>query len=1032
MATIYHDYLKKIHSTYMNPDATEPSYYFILKELLESLAKKSGMVTGITVQPKKTKSGIPDFLLKTKAGKIVGYVEAKDPMIDSLINEAQTEQLLRYRGSLPNLILTNFLEFYLFRNGKIINEVRLANPVFLKLGKQPVPENIDKFNELVDQFFSFSVPETYTAKALATELAKRTRFLSSLILEELNEKTDIILGIYKAFKEELIESLTEESFADMYAQTISYGLFSARIQAREEEFSGSTAYKYIPSTIPLLRHLFYLLTGPNLPESLEWIRDDIADVLASAELSSIIQEFHTKVWTDDPVLHFYETFLAVYNPGERKRCGVYYTPEPVVSYIIRSIHHILKDKFGKPDGLADKSVTLLDPAAGTLSFPSMAIRLAKDELESKGKGGIFPGIVKEHILPHFYAFELMVAPYAIGHLKAAIVLEDLGYRLSANERFQFYLTNSLEMKEVKQIELIPDLTKEGQKAKEIKEKIPILVVCANPPYSVSSENKSEFIEKLMDDYKEEVKHERNIQPLSDDYIKFIRFAQWKIEQAGKGVIGYITNNSYLPGLIHRGMRHKLLQAFNNIYVLNLHGSTRITESIPNGGKDENVFDIQQGVAIILLVKTTKEKGAECTLHYADIYGLRKAKYQYLLENDVATTDWRRLDLKEPYYFFVPKEFVEEKKYRDFWSITEIFKERSTGVKTHRDHFVVAFTQEELAQKLRIFTGNLSDELVREGLKLHDTGTWQLKEARRKVKEELKEKNAKDNIYSYAYRPFDNRWIYYSDLLIDRPRSKIMQHLALENLALVTTRQLANLPFAHCFPTSNIGDICLISLSTKESSYFFPLYFYLFPSQKDLSKGTAESESRQTNFKPEFVTAIQNMFGKEPSPEEIFYFIYGVLYSNIYRQKYEEFLQIDFPKIPFTSDYQLFQEISQLGKQLVELHLLKSSLLSQPEAKYPIIGTDKVGKWEYQEKMGRVFINSQQYFEGIPKEVWEYRIGGYQVLDKWLKDREGCSLSPDDVEHYLKVITAIKHTINLQHKIDEIYPSVEESLIPLSM
>ncbi len=1027
MENIYRSYLKNIYKTYMSGDATEPSYYPLLKELLEIFGRESRRAAGVTIQPKKTKAGIPDFLLKTRDGKIIGYIEAKDPMIDSLINEAQTEQLQRYRGYSPNLILTNFLEFYLFRDGKIINNVRLANPVFLKLAKQPVPENVDKFSELLDQFLSFSAPKTYTAKALATELAKRTRFLSRLILEELSEETEGISGIYKVFKEELIESLTEESFADMYAQTISYGLFSARIQAKEEKFSGATAYKFIPSTIPLLRHLFYLLTGPNLPESLEWIRDDIVDVLTSADLSSIIKEFHTKVWTDDPVLHFYETFLAVYNPNERKRCGVYYTPEPVVSYIVRSIHHVLKDKFGKPDGLADKSVTLLDPAAGTLSFPSMAIRLAKEELEAKGKGGIFPGLVKEHILPHFYAFELMVAPYAIGHFKAAIVLEDLGYSLGSNERFQFYLTNSLEMKEVKQIELIPDLTKEGQKAKEIKEKIPILVVCANPPYSVSSENKSEFIEALMDDYKREVKDERNIQPLSDDYIKFIRFAQWKIDQTGQGVIGYITNNSYLSGIIHRGMRHNLLQAFNEVYILNLHGSTRITEYAPDGGKDENVFDIQQGVAIILLVKTAKEEDeeyTEATTYYTDIYGLREEKHKYLLENDVTTTKWQTLELKEPYYFFVPKKFAGEDKYKEFWSLKEIFNKFSSGVKTHRDHFVVAFIEEELAQRLGIFTGNLSDELVKEGLKLHDTGTWQLKEARRKVKEELKDKNAKDNIYRYGYRPFDNRWVYYSDLLIDRPRQEIMQHLVFENLALVTTRQLANLPFAHCFASSSIGDICFISLATKESSYFFPLYLYLFPSQRDLSEGTTESKSRQTNFKPEFVSAIQNIFGKEPSPEEIFYYIYGILYSTIYRQKYEEFLQIDFPKIPFTSDYKLFQKVNKLGKQLIELHLLKSPLLSQPEAKYPVIGTDRVEKRAYQEKTGRVFINSQQYFEGIPREVWEYRIGSYQVLDKWLKDRKGLSLPPDDVEHYLKVITAIKHTINLQQQIDQLYPSIE--------
>lgn len=1026
MATTYHDYLKKIYSTYMTGDATEPSYYPLLKELLESLGKKLGMIGGVTVQPKKTKAGIPDFLLKTKAGKIIGYVEAKDPMIDSLVNEAQTEQLQRYRESLPNLILTNFLEFYLFREGKIINEVRLANPVFLRLGKQPVPENIDKFNELLDQFFSFSIPQTYTARALATELAKRTRFLSSLILEELGQETEGISGIYKTFKEELIESLTEESFADMYAQTISYGLFSARIQAKGNEFSRSNAYEYIPSTIPLLRHLFYWLTGPNLPESLEWIVDDIAGVLTSADLSSIIKEFHTKVWTDDPVLHFYETFLAVYNPRERERCGVYYTPEPVVSYIVRSIHHILKDRFGKADGLADKSVTLLDPAAGTLSFPTMAIRLAKKELESKGKGGIFPGLVKEHILRNFYAFELMVAPYAIGHFKAAIVLEDLGYSLGSNERFQFYLTNSLEMKEVKQIQLIPDLTKEGQRAKEIKEKIPILVVCANPPYSVSSENKSEFIETLMDDYKREVKDEQNIQPLSDDYIKFIRFAQWKIEQASQGVIGYITNNTYLSGIIHRGMRHNLLQAFNEIYVLNLHGNSRIGERTPDGGKDENVFDIQQGVGIILLVKTTKGKSTKGTAYYADVYGLREAKYEYLLGNDISTTKWQKLELKEPHYFFVPKRFVGEEVYKKFSSVTDIFNEWSCGVETGRDEVLLGFTSQQV---LTVFTDIFNSKIDLKDLEtnygLKETSGWKMKTRREDLLRSGK--LSEDNIVPYGYRPFDTRFCYFCDFL-RRPHQEIMKHiLGKQNLTFVTTRLLSSKAFTHSFATLTIGDKCFISNKTKESNYFFPLYLYPTLPKKDMFKDLYESEERQPNFKPKFITAIQDMFEKEPSPEEIFYYIYGILYSNIYRQKYEEFLQLDFPRVPFTTDYQLFQEMSQLGKQLVELHLLKSSILSQPEAKYPIIGTDKVEMREYEEKTGRVFINSQQYFEGISREVWEYRIGSYQVLDKWLKDRKGRSLSPDDVEHYLKEITAIKHTINFQHKIDEIYPGVEESL-----
>jgi predicted helicase len=335
------------------------------------------------------------------------------------------------------------------------------------------------------------------------------------------------------------------------------------------------------------------------------------------------------------------------------------------------------------------------------------------------------------------------------------------------------------------------------------------------------------------------------------------------------------------------------------------------------------------------------------------------------------------------------------------------------------------TSGTLPNRFLMFTNpNVSNDVIKEVFQISDTSEWELGEARKKAAAD----DIPNIIQPYLYRPFDYRWVYYTDNIISRTCKRIMSHLLMGNKALITTRIIPPTEYVPAFVSDLIGDIHSVS----GQSYFFPLYLYLFPSQKDLSKGTPEAESRQTNFKPEFVTAIQNMFGKEPSPEEIFYYIYGVLYSNIYRQKYEEFLQIDFPKIPFTSDYRLFQETSQLGKQLVELHLLKSSLLSQPEAKYPIVGTDKVEKREYQEKTGRVFINSQQSFEGIPKEAWEYCIGSYQVLDKWLKDRKGRSLSPDDVEHYLKVITAIKHTINLQHKIDEIYPGVEESLMPLSM
>ena len=604
---VLNSYFGEIHKVYVAGGFREESFYPSLKKLIEECSQIFALEgkAGVLVQPKRTEVGIPDFLIK-RNGDIVGYIEAKSP--DANLDEAEkAEQLLRYREFLPNLILTNFLEFRLYRNRNPVDKVEVGRQFTLQsLKYPPVPEKLDLFFELLEKFFSFSTPEIKTSSSLSIELAKKTRFLEHILQEELSRENEVVTRFYKAFQEELIETLTKERFADLYAQTISYGLFAARMRV-QDGFNKDTAWQFIPESLPLLREIFYSFTGPRFPESLLWVVDDITQVLRKADISSIYEEFKTTKWEEDPVINFYETFLATYNPAERQRLGVYYTPLPVVSYITTSIHKLLKSKFGKAEGLATNDVTLLDPAAGTLTFVVQAIKQVQKELEERNKAGLIKPYIEEHILPHFHAFEILVAPYTVGHFKVSMVLEEMGYKFKEGERFQFYLTNTLEMKEPKQISFLIDLAKEGQEAKRVKEKVPILVVLGNPPYSVSSENKSDFIEGLMNAYKEDVRGERNIQPLSDDYIKFIRFAHWKIEQAGKGILGFITNNSYLSGVIHRGMRRKLLETFDEIYILNLHGSSRIGERTPEGGKDENVFAIQQGMAIALYVKADEPR-----------------------------------------------------------------------------------------------------------------------------------------------------------------------------------------------------------------------------------------------------------------------------------------------------------------------------------------------------------------------------------------------------------------------------------------
>ncbi|MCK5613517.1 DNA methyltransferase, partial [Candidatus Pacearchaeota archaeon] len=606
--------------------------------------------------------------------------------------------------------------------------------------------------------------------------------------------------------------------------------------------------------------------------------------------------------------------------------------------------------------------------------------------------------------------------------KISIVLEDLGYKLKNDDRFQFYLTNTLEMKEPKQTRLLPDLAKEGAMAKEVKEKIPVLVILGNPPYSFKS-TKTDFIEALMKDYKEMVRDEKKFGVLEDDYIKFIRFAQWKIDHSGCGIVGLITNHSYLFGVIHRGMRYKLMESFDEIYILNLHGNAKMQEKCPDGSKDENVFSIMQGVTIAIFVKTT-ETPSKTKIYYADLWGVREKKYQWLLENDFKTTQWQKLKPKEPYYFFIPKEFKGKIKYEKFWSVKDIFIEFGVGVITRRDKFAVDMAKNTLKNRLMMFKNlKLEDKFIEDGLGISDTYEWNLKSAREKVETE----NIDETIKIYNYRVWDCRWIYYSDAVISRTCRRVMKHLLSDNISLITTRFLSSFTFQHVFISKIVGDTCFISNKGKESNYYFPLYIYPESSPDDLFKATEVQIKPKPNFQPEFLREIRKVFPKI-LPEEIFHYIYGTLYSNIYRKKYEEFLKIDFPKIPLTNDKKLFKEMSVLGKELVEIHLLKSKSLQKTAAKYPITGSDRVEKVKHDDKNARVYINKEQYFGNMPKELWQYHIGAYQVLEKWLKDRKGHKLSSQEIEHYLKIVTAIKLTIEIQKKIDFIYREVEKNII----
>jgi len=1027
-------YLLNLFKSYQKGDAREESYYPDLKAFLTeySLSKRKKKID-ITMLPKKTEAGNPDFRVWDGKQKIIGYIEAKDLSAD-LDRVEESEQLKRYFSTFPNVILTNFTEFRLYREGEMIDKVAIARPyVIKKLSTVPPLENEEKLSELLEKFLDFSLPKTFTAKTLATELAKRTKFLKDeIVAEELKTGNKSIMGFYEAFKEFLIAGISEEEFADLYSQTLTYGLFAARLRAGDE-FNRKLAYSFIPKSIGILRDIFKYISLEDIPLQMEIIIDDIAEVLLVADAKKLLDKYYHDGKGSDPVLHFYETFLSVYDPTTREKRGVYYTPEPVVGFIVRSLHEILKDKFNMVDGLANKGVTLLDPAGGTLGFLAKAIETAVEEFKEKyGEGGV-KTFIKEYILQNYYSFELMMAPYAIGHMKMSFLLEELGYRMEDDERIKYYLTNTLDMQELEESKFpgMSSLSHESHEAGKVKKEAPILVVLGNPPYSGISSNKGEWITEQIESYKYvdgehfgERKHW-----LQDDYVKFIRFAQWKIDQAGEGILGFITNHSYLDNPTFRGMRQSLMTSFDEIYILDLHGNSLKKEKAPDGSKDENVFDIQQGVAIMFMIK--KKNSTKKSVVHQELFGLREDKYRWLSKNCLSNVKWNRLKPASPNSFFIPRDEKYSSLYNSFPSLQEIFPINVTGIVTARDSFVIDVDKKQLRRRIEEFRSLLiDDESVKERYDLKDTRGWKISEARK-----LLAKDEEWNKYfsKILYRPFDVRSIYYSEKMVDWGRQEVMQHMMEDNISLCFMRQVSSYDsYSQVLVSENIVDNRTF-FSSRGIIQQAPLYLYHGKSEKRktsimqmmIFEPEVEYKVRRPNIKSELFEELKSNFKKRVTPEEIFYYIYAVLYSNTYRTKYAEFLKIDFPRVPFTKDYELFIQLGKIGKQLADLHLLKSTKLNRPVSKYPIIGSNKVEKIRYEDE--KVWINKTQFFNGVKEEVWQYQIGGYQVCEKWLKYRKGRILIIDDLQNYLRIITALSKTIELQVEIDKYYEKVERTI-----
>ena len=923
-----------------------------------------------------------------------------------------------------------------------------------------------------------------TSHNLSIRLAELARKIRDRIQTALAIETEDgrITRLMKAFQEALVHDLDNDGFADMYAQTIAYGMLSARIadphRKTADDFAGHMR------TNPFLRDLmdtFLQVGGWQTKMGGRGVNFDelgvaeVVELLDDANMEAVIRDFGDRNPREDPVIHFYELFLKEYDPKKRMQRGVFYTPLPVVSYIVRSVDTLLRTEFGLADGLADTTtwdqmarrhanleipqgispdqdfVQILDPATGTGTFLVETIgvihKTLKEKWHTQGYDeqqvkSLWNEYVPKHLLPRLHGYELLMAPYAIAHLKIGLKLYETGYRFKSSERGRIYLTNALEpAKDFSQGTfdfVIPALANEALEVDEVKRAARFTVVVGNPPYSGHSANKGEWIASLIDDYKQgfpELKKPAQAKWLSDDYVKFIRFAQSVLIRTGTGTLGFITNHSYLDNPTFRGMRQSLLQDFNNIHFLDLHGNSTKKERAPDGGKDENVFDIKQGVAIGLFVKGAVDNNSLAQVCHADLWGVREAvadggKYGWLATNDInsATANSEGVSPRAPQHLFVPRDEVLINEYEAAWPIPKIFSPSGNpapGIITTHDQFAISWTRKEAASKVERLLTTTSEQEAREIWHLCSQKQWQYDRAKRQLAEEF----WREWIETVLYRPFDFRVTVFDRNVAVHRRERVMRHmLAGVNLGLCIGRAgqvIGSDSWDVAFVSEDISDF---NLFRRGGNCLFPLYTYASEVMTHFSGGREPNLDRE--FVDAFGSAIHLRFTSDDAgdldtifgPKDVFNYLYAVLHSPEYRRRYADFLKSDFPRVPLPGNRALFADIIGPGARLVSLHLMEAEG-TDAQVTFPDTGSNQVDKVYYAPTTdglpGRVWINHKQHFENIEPEVWAFTIGGYRPADKWLKDRKGRTLSEDDIDHYRKIIAALAETRSLMIEIDDV-------------
>lgn len=1070
----------------------EHTHRTALQNLLQAIKDNQDKQNKISIkqEPNNDKEGrgAPDFLI-TKDFLTLGYIENKrvNANLDNII---KSDQILKYTKLSPNIILTDYLRFILLSlNDKneiiICKEVKICSLDEIKRvikNQSLLDTKTQELNELFSIFFSKIPNPINSALDFANHLSLRTRILKDELL--LSSKNETLLSLFNTFKETLYKELSYEEFCDSFAQTLTYSLFLAKLNNdTAKEIDLNNAKKFIPKSFPLIRSMSGFLDDSfeNL-ENIKWLLEEIINIINHIDITSIIKELNKTGEKDlfnrptilsthkDPYLHFYETFLASYDPKLREVRGVYYTPAPVVIFIINAIDEILKQDFNHKKGLSealDKNITLLDFATGTGTFLLEAFRKALEPI-SKNSVNYNP----KALIDKFCGFEFLIAPYTIAHLKISQSFkEEFNSPLNDDESLKIALTNTLYFKSISKEQndqntlfTLIDLTKEFKKAQKIKEE-QILIITGNPPYSGASSNKGLYEDEIKISYglepskanlskeqkkyinlyfqektkqntktfkaiyeKHKLENEKNTKWLLDDYVKFIRFAQSKIDSQESGIFAFISNNSFLDNPTFRGMRYSLMQSFDKIYILNLHGDVNKKEKAPDGSKDDNVFDIKQGVSINIFIKQNS-KAKNTNIYYHDLYGKRKDKYEFLYENDLNSIKWTLVKNNEPFYLFLPQNNDLLEEYNKGVSVKDMFMLSGVGICSKRDNIVFHNNKENLMQLLKDLNTKTKDELY----KIYDIGEdsrdWKLDSAIKAVNKNCD--NLENFIKKCHYRPFDKKWTYYienSKAFMAYPVYDIFEHfLENENIGLNVSRQSKlNGGWQYAFITNSLVDLSLMGGGNTGAGYIFPLYLYpTIRSKKFLKKENPNFNeenftSKIENFKESFRTFIDELYKEKFSPEDILGYIYAVLFHKIYREKYLDFLKIDFPKIPFTKDKNTFKNLSKLGLKLINLHLLKNDELdfNVGEALFKDIKNKnfKIQKIKYNKDTKELFINESLYFNKVSPEIYEFKIGGYAVLDKYLKSHKEEDI---DHKHFTLIIQTLDETLKIQDEISKI-------------